>query len=114
MITHLVLFRPNDSLGRGDREAILQALAEVVRQCPAIRACRVGRRVRHGLPGYEQAMTVDYEFALALEFDDVAGLRDYLTHPAHDQLGGFFSGAGTSSLAYDYEFMDLAAAARVL
>ena len=114
MITHLVLFRPHDSLGRGGREAILQSLAEVVRQCPAIRTCRVGRRVRHGLPGYEQAMAMDYAFALTLEFDDVAGLREYLTHPAHEQLGGFFSSAGTESLAYDYEFMDLAAAGRVL
>ena len=114
MITHLVLFRPHESLPRSDREGILAALAEVVRQCPAIRACRVGRRVRHGVPGYEQAMAVDYAFALTLEFDDVGGLREYLTHPAHDQLGGFFSSAGTESLAYDYEFMDLAAAARVL
>lgn len=114
MIGHLVLFRPDESLARGDREAIVQALATIVRECPAIRACRVGRRVRQGLPGYEQAMTVDYAYALLLEFDDVDGLREYLTHPAHDRLGSFFSSAGTGALAYDYEFMDLSAAGRAL
>jgi hypothetical protein len=67
----------------------------------------------HGLPGYEQTMRDDYQFALLLEFDDVEGLRAYLRHPAHEKLGGFFTSGADASLAYDYEVMDLGDAYRI-
>jgi hypothetical protein len=57
----------------------------------------------HGLPGYEQLMREDYEYALVLEFEDLPGLREYLTAPAHEQLAGLFSQA-TAALAYDYDW----------
>ena len=62
----------------------------------------MGRRVRHGLPGYEQGMSVDYRYSLILDFDDVEGLKAYLTHQAHEELGRVFGG-GAGALAYDYE-----------
>lgn len=109
MIAHVVLFKPQPSLGGERQLAVLNALNAAVTDSPSIRACRVGRRVRHGLPGYEQTMADDYQYFLILEFDDVEGLRQYLKHPTHEQLGDFFSGAAAASLAYDYEMLDLKA-----
>ena len=107
MIAHVVLFKPQASLS-GDRQlAVLDALNAVVTQSPTVRACSVGRRILHGLPGYEQTMLEDYPYLLVLEFDDVDGLREYLKHPTHETLGGFFSSAAAASLAYDYDMIDL-------
>ena len=41
-------------------------------------------------------------------------LRAYLEHPAHNQIGGFFTSAASASLAYDYEIVDLGDAAKLL
>jgi hypothetical protein len=107
MITHIVLFRPRTTLTNDERRTILNGVAATVKGCPTVRRCRVGQRVRHGLPGYEQAMGEDYEFALILEFDDVEGLRGYLTHPDHLKVGEFFTSAAAAALAYDYDLRDL-------
>jgi hypothetical protein len=107
MIVHIVLFQPPSSVGIDERRAILKTVKASVEQCPTVRSCRVGRRVRHQLPGYEQAMRVDYEYALTLEFDDQQGLKDYLLHPAHRALGSIFGSASTAALAYDYEMTTL-------
>jgi hypothetical protein len=107
MIAHVVLFRPQVTLSAEHRLAILNSLSAALKRCPTVRRCRIGRRVQHGLPGYEQAMREDYEYALILEFDDMQGLREYLTHPEHSTLGGFFTSAAAASLAYDYELTDL-------
>jgi len=114
MITHLVLFSPQQTLDAEHQAAILESLQRAVTQCPTVLACRIGRRVRHGLAGYEQHMREDYQYVLALEFDDVDGLRAYLRHPAHDQIGGFFTSAASASLAYDYEMVELGDAGSLL
>lgn len=102
MIAHIVLFTPRPDLSAAERGAFLEALSGAAAGIPAIRRFRVGRRVRHGLPGYEQAMRDDYEFAAVAEFDDVEGLKAYLTHPAHDALGRHFAASSSRALAYDY------------
>lgn len=106
MITHIVLFEPGEGFAEADQRSVLDALAATIEACPSVRRCRVGRRIRHDVPGYEQAMRHDYQFALVLDFDDVEGLRAYLTHPRHAALGSIFS-SGASALAYDYDLQDL-------
>jgi stress responsive alpha/beta barrel protein len=107
MITHIVLFKAHETLTLEQKRSILEAVVAAVKRCPSVRECRIGRRVRHGVPGYEQAMREDYQFALVLEFDDLQGLKDYLAHPEHEKLGGFFATASSASLAYDYELVPL-------
>jgi len=114
MISHLVLFKPHQALGSAQKAAVVEQLKSAVAHCPTVRACRVGRRVQHGLPGYEQNMPVDYQYALILEFDDVEGLKAYLKSPAHEGIGGLFTSAASASLAYDYELANLSDAARLL
>jgi hypothetical protein len=106
MISHVVLFQPQSTLSADDRTAILNSLIAAVDGCPSVRGCRIGRRVLHGLSGYEQAMREDYQYALILDFDDLEGLRAYLTHPAHAAIGQVFTSAA-GALAYDYEIFGL-------
>ena len=103
MIAHIVLLQPRADLTDEQRRAALETLAHAAANVPEIRSFRLGRRVMHGLPGYEQLMAVDYEFALIIEVDDVAALTRYLRAPAHTALGHLFSTATTAALAYDYE-----------
>ena len=86
---------------------MLAALSSATRGIPSVRSCRIGRRIKHGLPGYEQAMTQDFEYAAVMEFDDVEGLRQYLTHAVHESIGEFFTTAAAAALAYDYEMVKL-------
>lgn len=114
MIAHVILFQPRTGLTGEQRAAVLEGLTAAALGAPTVRGCRIGRRVKHGLPGYEQAMAQDYEFAAVIEFDDLDGLRAYLQHPAHAAIGEQFSTAAAAALAYDYEMVGLADAARLL
>ena len=111
MIVHVVLFGPRADLAAADRQSILDSLTRAATGIPSIRRCRVGRRIRHGRPGYEQAMRDDLEYCLLVEFDDVEGLTTYLAHPAHAAFGLHFAQSAAAALAYDYEMLDAADAA---
>ena len=112
MIAHVILFSPKSDLTPGGRRALLEALATASRDIPSIRRFRVGRRTKHGLPGYEQMMRDDYEFAAIIEFDGVDGLKAYLAHPSHAALGQHFTASASRSLAYDYALVDAADASQ--
>jgi len=103
MIVHVVLFSPRSDLSPTDRAAVLESLTKAAREIPSIRQLRIGQRIKHALPGYEQAMRDDYEYAVFIEFDDVAGLKAYLQHPSHAAAGQHFTTSAARALAYDYE-----------
>jgi hypothetical protein len=105
VIAHIVLFRPRAKLGPAERASLIEAYETALREIPSIRQARVGTRVTHGR-SYEQLMTIDYEYAVVLEFDNVAGLKAYLEHPAHERLGSAFKNAFEHALMYDYEWME--------
>jgi hypothetical protein len=111
MIAHVILFQPRANMTAEERKAVFAALSGAAHAIPSVRSCRIGRRIKHGLPGYEQAMSRNFEYAAILEFDDIAGLREYLTHSAHESVGRFFTTAAEAALAYDYELGDIADAA---
>jgi len=106
MIVHVVLFSPRPDLSAGDRAALLGALESASQNIPSIKRLRIGKRVKHSLPGYEQMMRDDYEYAVIIEFDDVEGLKAYLQHPAHAAAGHHFTASSSKALAYDYEVAD--------
>ena len=107
MIVHVVMFQPRADLDASSRETLLEEIAAAAKTIPSVRRMSVGPRVRHGLPGYEQAMTTDYGYALIAEFDDREGLIAYLRHPAHHAIGHHFTASAERSLAYDYEMEDV-------
>jgi hypothetical protein len=106
MIVHVVLFSPRADLSKADRRGLLDALVAASDEIPSIRSFRVGKRVKHGRPGYEQMMRDDYEFAAIIEFDDMAALNEYLAHPSHTTIGMHFVKSAERSLAYDYDVVD--------
>ena len=114
MIAHVVLLQPRASLSATQRQDALSTIAQAASDVPEIRRFRIGRRVRHGLPGYESSMTEDYEFMLMLEFDDVDALKRYVQAPAHGALGHLFATATAAALAYDYEIVEPVDAGRLL
>jgi hypothetical protein len=102
VIAHIVLLQPRAELSAAERQQALEALSRAAGNLPEIRRFRLGRRVKHGLPGYEQMMAQDFEFALIIEVDDLAALTRYLQAPAHAALGDLFYSATSAALAYDY------------
>ena len=105
VIAHIVLFTPKSALTDAERRGLADALIHALREIPSIRRARVGRRVRHGR-AYEALMRAHYEYATLLEFDDVAGLKAYLEHPAHDALGARFFAAFEEALMYDFDLKE--------
>lgn len=102
MITHLVLFRPRTGLSTDERTELANVLRTALQTIPSIRRLRLGRRVMLGRV-YEQQMQANYEYAALLDFDDVAGLTEYLEHPAHEALARKFFETLEEALIYDFE-----------
>jgi stress responsive alpha/beta barrel protein len=102
VIAHVVLFRPRADVSIEDRQALVASWATALAEIPSIRRARVGRRVRIDRP-YEQLTRIDLPYAAILEFDDVAGLRAYLDHPAHADIANRFFAALAETLIYDFE-----------
>ena len=103
MIAHIVLLQPRADLTDDQREDALATLRSAASGVPEIRAIRLGRRIKHGIPGYEQSMQQDFDYALIIEVDDVEALKRYLRAPAHAALGQLFYRATSAALAYDYQ-----------
>jgi hypothetical protein len=102
LIIHVVLFRPRADLARLDADRLVQAFRQATDGIPWVRRADVGRRVTIGR-GYEQLMRADYPYAAILEFEDTAGLRAYLEHPAHEEIGKAVFAAAEDLLVYDFE-----------
>ena len=51
-------------------------------------------------------MQSDYTHLAILEFDDLAGLKAYLEHQVHEELGTQFFAAFDEALMYDYDVAD--------
>jgi len=102
MVFHIILFRPRADLTPEETGLFLDAIRTAARAIPSVHAFRIGRRVRHGR-GYEQAMIDDYPYSAVIEFNGIEGLKNYLEHPAHEELGRRFQDASEAALIYDYE-----------
>ncbi|MGH9314660.1 MAG: Dabb family protein [Vicinamibacterales bacterium] len=112
MITHVVLFKPRGDVTDADRRAFVEAIVRARREIPGIRRFHLGRRVLRDV-SYAEAMPQDFSFAAVIEFDDLAAVRAYLQHPAHDPMGSWFWKVSEASLVYDYEMTDAAGAAEL-
>jgi hypothetical protein len=112
MVTHVVLMKPRADLSAADREAFVAAFERALREIPAIRNVRIGRRVTHGA-GYERTSPDAADFLAAIDFDDLAGLQAYLRHAAHEEVGARFGRSLSAALVYDFEVGGVEALARL-
>ena len=106
MIVHVVLFQPRENLPEETSARLLEDMRQAATTIPSIRRFRVGRRVKHGLPGYEKSMHENYGFAAFIEFEDAGGLATYLKHPSHQAIGAHFTISAERAVAYDYEIVE--------
>jgi hypothetical protein len=104
VIAHVVLFKPRADLTVDDRVGFLAALKRAVREIPAIRHVRVGRRVRIGAD-YDRLTAGTADFLAVIEFEDLEALRAYLSHPVHDELGRHFNTSLEAAQVYDFELV---------
>jgi hypothetical protein len=51
-------------------------------------------------------MQENYTHAAILEFDDLAGLKAYLEHPAHAEIASRFFDCFEQALMYDFDLRD--------
>jgi hypothetical protein len=89
LVLHVVLFRPKPDVSDEDRNALLEALQVASTEIPTVREFRIGRRILHGA-GYEGLSAEDYPYVAVASFENVDGLKTYLQHPKHDELGRLF------------------------
>lgn len=108
MVIHLVLFRPRADLDAVGETRLIQAIEAAATQVSSVRSFRVGRRMADG-PAYLAGTTTAYPFAAVVEFDDRAGLDEYLAHPIHGALGHAFNASLEAALICDYEARDASA-----
>jgi hypothetical protein len=99
---HIVLFRPKPAVSDADRRAMFDALSAAATSIPSVRRFSIGKRSVHGAQ-YERIMREDYPYAAVVEFDNLAGLQEYLNHPQHVRLGALFYDLLDAGLVYDYE-----------
>lgn len=104
MLWHLVLLKPRPDLPAAERRRFADAFRQAVTAIPSVRGVRFGRRTTHGA-GYEIHAPDAASFAAIVEFDDLAGLRAYLTHPAHEELGALFGQSLSAAIVYDFEML---------
>ena len=102
MVSHVVLVKPRPDLSIADRRSLTAAFERAIREIPAARGVRVGRRITDGA-AYEQKAPSAAEYLIVIDFDDLDGLRTYLRHPAHQELGARFNQSLSSALIYDFE-----------
>jgi len=102
VVSHLVLMKPRPDLSAADRAAFVAAFERAARDIPTVRAVRLGKRIVHGA-GYETTAPDAADYVAFIDFDDLAGLRAYLWHPAHAELGAHFGTSLSAAMVYDFE-----------
>jgi hypothetical protein len=106
MIAHVVLFRPKPSIADGERRAFAQLLQQAFREIPSLSRVRVGKVAEGSHAGsLELGDTTDF-FVAVLEFANEKALRDYLTHPKHEELARLFWQHNESTVILDAPMVD--------
>jgi hypothetical protein len=106
VIAHIVLYRPRPDVSPEGTRALGEAVRRTCRDAPSVRRLSVGRLVDVGagyLGGFGETT---FEYAAIIEFEDRAGLLQYLAHPAHAELSALFWKSCESTAILDSEEFD--------
>lgn len=108
MTLHVVLFTPRQDITDAERHAFGETLERALTGIPSVRRFSVGRRVRTGA-AYDQ-LPGEFDYCAVIEFEGLEGLRAYLQHPAHTELGRLFYATSREAFAADYDAVQTAPA----
>ena len=106
MIAHMVFFQPKQGTSVAERRSFVDALRSVAREIAVIRRVRVGNTLSIGQMPIDILGQKTFDYAAILEFDDQAGLKEYLDHPVHDKLRGLFWTLCDATLIADVDMAD--------
>jgi hypothetical protein len=101
MTIHVVLFRPRPDISDEQRDGLLEAMRVAARDIPTVRGFRIGNHIAEPVP-YVISGFPSFPWLALLEFDDEAGLRTYLAHPLHRELGARFNATAEAAMIYDF------------
>ena len=104
-VVHVVLFRPRPDVGAEEQDGLLEAMRVAAREIPTVRGFRIGQHLDDA-PQYRLSGFPSFPWVALVEFDDADGLRAYLAHPLHVELGARFNAAAADALIYDYAIED--------
>lgn len=96
MVDHLVLFAAREDASPEDIEDLVSSLRGLKDEIPSVVDLSVGKDFS-GRAG-------EYTHGLFARFEDVAGLKEYLGHPAHLAVVEKLEAHTTGRLVADYEF----------
>lgn len=102
MIYHMLLLKEPDGLTAEARRELIRAFQHAIREIPTVRQVHLTRRIRVDTE-YEGLMPEIADYAIMIEFDNVTGLKTYLNHPAHEDLGRRFAESVQAPLILDFE-----------
>lgn len=90
VILHVVLYRPRPQVTHDQLQSFALELQRLFQAVPAIRRAVVGKRTDFDA-GYQRSLgDTTYNYLAVLEFENEAGLIEYLTHPGHRLIGKLF------------------------
>lgn len=95
MIRHVAVFRFTPTFDAGERARWMALVAALPARIPQIRSMSVGEDVVHGPSSHEIAIVAD--------FDSLADLETYSTHPAHAEVLAISGPVKTSLAVVDFE-----------
>lgn len=106
MVAHVVLFRPRADVGAEARERLLDAMRAAARGIPSVKRFHIGEHLADP-PTYVMGGFPPFPYIALLEFDDEAGLREYLAHSLHVDLGARFNATAEAALIYDFRMNEV-------
>lgn len=93
MVKHVVCHKYND---KAEAQKISAMLNSLMGRVPSLRSMETGVDT----VGSKRS----YHLVLTAVFDDMAGLNEYQTHPAHVEVKEYIHTVLESSVSVDYEF----------
>ena len=96
MVDHLVLFAAREDASPEDIEDLVSSLRALRGEIPSVVDLSVGKDFS-GRAG-------EYTHGLVVRFEDAAGLKEYLGHPAHLAVVEKLDERTTGRIVADYEF----------
>ena len=98
MIRHMVMFRWTPEATREQKERVKAELGRLPALIPQVRAYHIGEDL--GLAG-----EINFDFAVAADFDDLGGFVAYRDNPEHREIiGKFIQPIAAQRAAVQYEF----------
>jgi len=98
MIRHVVAWKlaSEDAETRAEHAAeVSRRLRSLVGVVPSIRELSVGPNVAYAHQNVDVAVVMD--------FDDIAGLDEYQSHPAHTEVGAYIRSVVSGRMSVDFE-----------